>query len=272
MSIGRRALKRVTLFAKGNVDVHDSLHSCRIGGELLWNGINQIVRVQYPGVSVRVRHETAVRTDALLELTGEVPDDLAVRANFLGAHNPEIQFSAAIFNTDADAIVLSIMPDVASRLMRHRRAGYLLYPHEMESWSAGDRAWLRSEFGELDRLDASTSMANYTRLIERIRERSQAPILIYNMSSIIPGEMIHCFQGLDDSLSTSIRRFNIGLVELSQATGISIVDVDSIVARAGADRLKLDTFHLTADGYRLVAEEVVRVLADLGVFQFDGAG
>jgi len=29
--------------------------------------------------------------------------------------------------------------------------------------------------------------------------------------------------------------------------------------------LKIDAMHLTADGYRLVAEEVVRILVDLGV-------
>ena len=61
-----------------------------------------------------------------------------------------------------------------------------------------------------------------------------------------------------------MRRFNLGLAELSQQTGISVIDVDRIVARAGADRLKLDTVHLTAEGCRLVAEEVVRVLDDLG--------
>jgi hypothetical protein len=42
--------------------------------------------------------------------------------------------------------------------------------------------------------------------------------------------------------------------------------VDAIVARAGADRAKLATVHLTAEGCRLVAEEVVCVLDELGCF------
>ena len=41
--------------------------------------------------------------------------------------------------------------------------------------------------------------------------------------------------------------------------------VDSLLARKGADALKLDPVHLTPQGYRLIAEEVVRVLEDLGV-------
>lgn len=265
-------MNRVTLFAKGNVDVHDSLHSCRIGGELCWNGINEVVRVRYPATSVRVRHETATRTDALLEANGVAPPDLAERSQLLGAHNAAIQFSDALFHTNADAIVLSIMPDIATRLMRHRQFGYLLYPHEMETWDAQDRAWLDREFTEIDSLDVATSMANHIRIVEKIRTRSDAPILIYNVSAVIPGEKIHCFQGLDNNLSTAIRSFNLGLIELSQAMGVSIIDVDSIVARAGADRLKLDAFHLTAEGYRLIAEEVVSVLGDLDVLQPERAG
>ena len=72
---------------------------------------------------------------------------------------------------------------------------------------------------------------------------------------------------MGEILSTRIRRFNLGLVELSEELGISIVDVDAIVARGGSDRLKLDTAHLTPDGYRLVAEEVARILDDLGCFE-----
>jgi hypothetical protein len=38
-----------------------------------------------------------------------------------------------------------------------------------------------------------------------------------------------------------------------------------IVARGGADRLKIDALHLTAEGCRLVAEEVLRILEDFGL-------
>jgi hypothetical protein len=62
-------------------------------------------------------------------------------------------------------------------------------------------------------------------------------------------------------------QFNLGLIELSQKTGISVIDVDAILARAGADRLKLDALNLNAEGCRLVATEVVRVLDDLGLSQ-----
>ena len=74
-----------------------------------------------------------------------------------------------------------------------------------------------------------------------------------------------CIRDRGEIYSTRIRHFNLGLTELSRRTGISIVDVDLIVARGGADRLKIDALHLTAEGCRLVAEEVVRILEDLGL-------
>jgi len=258
-------VKRLTLFIKGNVDVHDSLHSCRIGGKLAWNGINEVLRVTHPGCLVRLKHETWTRSDALGRSDGTVPEAVSSRQILLGAYPPAAQFSHAIFDTTFDALVLSIQPDITTSLVRHKRDGFLLYPGESGQWSAEDRQWLKSDFEPVAPLDVAQSMANLTLIIEKLRKRSDAPILIYNMSPITPGETIHCHQGMDDTYSTRIRRFNLGLIDLSEKTGVSIIDVDSLVARAGADALKLDTVHLTPPGYRLVAEEVVRVLGDLGV-------
>ena len=264
-----RLVNRLTLFAKGNLDLRDSLHSLRLGGELVWNGINEIVRERYPAWTVRLRHETWAHSDALLEAGGVVPAELAARDMPLEAYPATSQFSAAIFTTDADAIVLSVQPDLMISLKRHRRDGYLFHPAGRLDWSLEDQAWLRSNFDTLGPLDVAQSMGNFTRIVERIRAYTQAPILIYNLSSAVPGEQIHDYRGMEDSLSIRIRQFNLGLIELSQKTGISVIDVDAILARAGADRLKLDAFHLTAEGCRLVAGEVVRVLEDFGLF--DGA-
>ena len=107
-------------------------------------------------------------------------------------------------------------------------------------------------------------MANFAAIVDKIREQSEAAILIYNMSPIVPGETIHCHQGMGDSYSTRIRKFNLGLIELSEATkAYRSLMWTPLVARKGADALKLDTIHLTPPGYQLIAEEVVRVLGRL---------
>jgi hypothetical protein len=257
-------VSRLNLFAKGNVDVHDSLHSCRIGGEVRWNGINDAIRGRSAAV-VRLRHETWTRSDAILEANGMVPPEIAGRQLPLGSYPAPSQFSTALFDSTADAIILSILGETATTLVKHNRAGFLFYPSETSKWSQADRDWLKSDFARRDLLDVATSMSHLRGIIDRIRRRTEVPILIYNVSSFIPGETVHSLQGLGEIYATRCRRFNLGLAELSEEVGFSIVDVDSIIGRAGADHFKIDAMHLTPDGYRLVAEEVVRVLDDLGV-------
>lgn len=262
-------MRRLTFFVKGNVDVHDSLHSCRVAGNLVWNGINEVFRVRRPDSIVRMKHETWTRSDALLRSDGAVPASLGSRQLPLGVYAAPSQFSLALFEAKVDAFILSIQPDVSTLLVKHREEGFLLYPNESEKWNAHDKQWLKTEFDVIGHAELDESMTNLGLIVKRIRARSAAPILVYNMSPIVPGESIHCHQGLGEAFSTRIRRFNLGLIKLSEETGISIVDVDSLLARNGADSLKLDAVHLTPSGYRLVAEEVVRVLEDTGALDGD---
>jgi hypothetical protein len=254
------------IFAKGNLDVRDTLHSLRVGGAVQWNGINELVRERFPGTVVQVIHETATRSDALLAATGTVPAVLSGRSLPLGPYPLAAQFSTALFGSRADAIVLSIQPEVANKLARHRRDGFLFYPHEPKDWPADQRAWLRDEFVPEGLLDVDASMRNLEAVVARVRTNTAAPILVFNLSAAVPGDTVHCYQGLPDTLATRIRRFNVALTALSQRTGLSIVDVDAVVARVGAAQAKLDALHLTPEGCRHVAAETVRVLDDLAFF------
>jgi hypothetical protein len=159
------------------------------------------------------------------------------------------------------------MPDTASCLLKHRGSGFLFYPGETAGWPVEERRWLKTDFVSLPLMDLADSFANLERIVERIRARSDAPILIYNLSPIVPGQIVHCLQGLGETFATRIRRFNLALADFSERDGVSIIDVDEILARAGADRLKVDAMHLKPAAYRLIAEEVVRVLEDLGVLE-----
>jgi hypothetical protein len=57
-------VKRLTFLAKGNIDVHDSLHSRRIGGGLPWNGTNDVLRRRHARLigeeGIRVPEESGV--------------------------------------------------------------------------------------------------------------------------------------------------------------------------------------------------------------------
>lgn len=256
-------VERLTIFAKGNGDVRDSLHALIEDGALRWNGINAILGETHPGWRARVTHETLARSDALLRAEG-VPAILAERSLPLGPYGADRQFATRLFTEPADAIILSIQADVMNRPVAHRDDGHLFYPHDLDIWPDADRQWLIDQYRPVPPLTPEQSMAALAAIIARLRTRGDPAILIYNLSPIMPWEWLHCHVGIGETLATRIRRFNLALIDLSRTTGISIVDVDSLVARAGADRIKRDAVALSAEGCRLVAGEVVRILADLG--------
>lgn len=256
---------RLNLFAKGNVDVSDTLYGQRIPGQPIWGGINDVMRASGRQVTVRVRHETSIGFAALADARGAVPDDVAGRAALLGPFTPAAQFSEAAFAAEHAALVLSVQADLAIPLLRHRTHEYLLHPYQLARWPAADLAWLKSNFVQLPAPAIETSIEDLARVIRRYRQGSQAPILVFNLSSVIPGESIHCYHGAADSTSQRIRRVNCALVDASAELGFSIVDVDRIIAEHGARHLKFDPIHFNVPGCRLVCEEAVRILDDYGV-------
>ena len=133
-------MARLVLFTKGNLDLRDSLHSLTIGGRRLWNGINEIVRARFPGTTIRLRHETWTRSDALLASAGDVPLELAEKSLALGAYSLPSQFSRTLFETDADAFILSLQPDVSNFLFRSRFVHQLFCPNNHEEWPIEDSA------------------------------------------------------------------------------------------------------------------------------------
>ena len=235
-----------------------------MNGKLLWNGINEVVRVDFPGLTVRLRHETWTRSDALLESDGLVPAELRNCDLPLKAYSPESQFSSELFDAPADAVILSYQPDLLNNMVRHKDKGYLFFPAAIGDYSKEQKEWLFENFEPAPSLSVEQSMKNFRDIIDRRRKAHGVPILIYNMSSVVMGDTAYCYLGLDDVVSTTIKRFNLALIELSKATGIFIVDVDSIVATHGAANLKIDTLHFNATGCRLVAERVVHILSDVG--------
>ncbi len=265
MTAARRVLR---IFARGNVDVRDSLLWSRVGGELQWNGINEVLRTRHPGVVARVRHETCARLD-LLPLPGETlpapPEELARRLPS-GFHPIPRQHLTALFDGPADAVVLSLQSAVTNALVRHRRDGWLLLPDTVERWDAGALRFLREECENAGLAPLEPTLQRLERLVLAIEERLGAHVLVYNLSPWVPGERIHSWVGAEDSLALRAQRFNVALAELSARLGFSIVDVDRICAAAGTDEVKVDLFHLNARGWRLVAEEVVRILEERGWF------
>jgi hypothetical protein len=130
---------------------------------------------------------------------------------------------------------LSLQSAVLSSLVRHRRDG----------WDVASRPWVQSECESVGLAPIEPTLQRLEQLIDAVRERLGVPVLVYNPSPVIPGERTHCWLGADDALGLRVRRFNVGLVELSTRQDFSIVDVDRLMACAGAERLKVDMVHLS---------------------------
>ncbi len=256
-------MQRIRVFLKGNLDLYDSLHSCRINNTLCWNGINDAQEIQHKKFRVQIRHEIWTRSDALLESTGNPPQSLLDRDLALGSFTPISQFSRSLFDAKADAYILSIQPDIAMSLVRHKKEGYLFHPAHLSRWEKNDVQWFEENFVAIEPLEPAESMKNLSDIIDLIRQKSDAPILIYNTSSVIPGDQVHSYVGLTDSLGVRIQKFNLALIELSNQTGVSIVDVNRILACHGVNHLKLDTWHLNADALKLITDEVARIILEL---------
>jgi hypothetical protein len=260
-------VKRLNLLVKGNVDVHDSLIYSRVGGEIRWNGLNALVAQRHPDWVVRTKHEVCARWDHMGVGEGAPPRALVERRLPLGAFSPEAQFRSRLLDP-ADVIVLSVQADVSNVLLRHREEGYLFFPHLSQQWGPADVRWAAKEFESVGLTRPSSSMESLGHLCRVVRERSTATILVYNMSSYIPGERIHSHRGLGDSLSTRIRAYNLALIEGARHLPIFIVDVDRVFAEQGARRMKLDAFHWSLEGQQAIAAEVLDVLEHCG--HFDG--
>jgi hypothetical protein len=265
-------MARLKILAKGNADVRDSLYALFENGRPVWNGLNAVLREEDPAWRASIVHETLARSDALLAASDTIPSALFERPLGLNAYPPAAQFTTRLFDGGQDAIILSIQADVMNGLARHRGDGHLLYPHDAASWPKEDRQWLAANYEPVDRLAAAQSMSNLETVVARIRDTGDAKILIYNMSPFVPWERVHNYQGMGETLGARIRGFNLALIDLSRRIGVSIVDVDSVVAREGAERLKLDAVSLTVDGQRAVAKEVARILRDLGLLGEQGRG
>jgi lysophospholipase L1-like esterase len=258
-------LKRLNVLIKGNVDLHDSLLYARVNGRVQWNGLNALLSEMRVDVVGRVRQEACARWDRS-GLEGDViPALLAERKLDLGAFDLQSQFRSTMLSQPMDVLVLSVQCEVTNELRRHRRGGFAFLPALVDTWPAEARQWLEDEFDVVPRCTVEESMRNLGALVAKVREASKAPVLVYNMSSVLPGEHIDSYRGFEASMSTRIKEYNLALLRFSQHHDVFIVDVDHAVARAGADRLQLDFMHYYREGYRVIAAEVVRVLENRGL-------
>jgi len=111
----------------------------------------------------------------------------------------------------------------------------------------------------------SMLMEDLMAVVDGLKDATGAHVLVCNVSTFDPDGRVSNFSGVDpEPISLRAHRIDLVLLKVSHLLGLSIIDVDRIMAEAGCGRVVPAALSLSAEGCRLVRDETERVLADYG--------
>jgi hypothetical protein len=116
-------------------------------------------------------------------------------------------------------------------------------------------------------LSAAPFKENLARLIRAVKERLDAHVLISNASTVDPDDQVHNYHGREDTWALRAHKFNLALMDLSILEGISLIDVERLVAEHGAYRHVLQAGRYSREVHEAIRREFLRVLEDIGFFE-----
>ncbi len=171
-------------------------------------------------------------------------------------------------------VILSIAADVVRTVYRHKEHGYLVDPGGWWLNRSIDNVlpdldvaeWFQQNFETTGRIPLEQFVENFARIITLLKERVGAPILVFNMLTVEPGNPTHNYQFVRNPHWLRRREFYLALVELSRTHDFHIVDVDRILKSVGILETQVDFGHFPMQAYQPMAEEAFRILRELEVF------
>lgn len=252
-------------------DLTRSLLPSRSGDQVASPGLRGLMVDTYQGAfDLGLIQGSNGRADVLVQDIQEEARPHVVRCG-MREHGLDVPLSpaqASLFGDEIDVVLLSAKPDVVQAPWRHRESGYLVNPPPgwEEAWTPSGQAWLREQFEPTEPSRVERSKDAMLSLIRAVKQRSGAHVIVYNCSPIDPTDRVHNYHGLDDTLSVRVHRFNLALMQLSVLEGISIIDVERVVAEIGQAHVP-SALRYSADAYQAICREVLRVLQDIGFFE-----
>lgn len=273
---GARRSHRVGIYAKGSCDL-TSLFSCQ---PLIQRTLDGTCGILLEGAVWD--SSTRLMLQGLQGLPDAVIQTVIDRLKLPPNYFSQSQLYEAAMTADGpggvetfpkSAVILSLGPDFIRTLYRHREHGFFVDPggwwfnagmsNVLKDLSVA--TWFREQFESVGRTSVEDFASNFAVVVAHLRERSNAPVLVYNVLTIEPGSSTHNYQLVKHSMAKRAREFNLALVELSRKLDLSIVDVDRALKRAGVSG-QVDYAHFPPELYPAVAREAFRVMKDLEVF------
>lgn len=264
--------KQLRIFLKGNDDVVNSLLPAENGDARRTPGLPALLREKYGGAfEVELIHEPGERSDIFLQQLRGAPLPAEIARPDAGGqmHSLAAQFRTRLRERSVDIVVLGLQAEVEAPAWMHRTEGYRIGPPPgwQQEGDAQRKRWLAEAFSPIGQIPVSESKENFTRIIQTIKEELDAHVLVFNCSSIDPEDHIDNYCGREDNRELRTHKLNLALMQLSALEGISIIDVDRLIAELGGQQHVRQWCRYSPEAYAAIGQEFVRVLEDIGFFE-----
>lgn len=104
-------------------------------------------------------------------------------------------------------------------------------------------------------------------IVKAIKSRSDAHVAVFNASSLDPNEQLLNYARGEITSVERIRRLNLELLRASMDFGVSIVDVDRVLAEIGAREHVRGALQYSDDALEIIGAELIRVTEDIGFYE-----
>lgn len=262
----------ISIFLSGSGAPADSLLSLGEGGGQLSKGLRQRVNEVYEGrFNVSISHEAAGGASELLLASFSPP--LQGSAAPAGPQDDpralELAPSTRLFELPSDIVVFSVEPEITRPVWRHRKTGIRVFPpREWErDWPADKKKCFSLAYEPEGLVSADRFRQEFARLVAEIKERVGAHIIVFNAFAYDPDDRTRNYFGVQDTPALRALKFNLALIDISTEEGISIVDVDRILAEMGGGAHAVGAFRHSQEACELLRDEFLRIMQEIGFFE-----
>jgi len=168
------------------------------------------------------------------------------------------------------AVILSLSSE-QDVCLRHKSLGYMvsLHMYRMREFGPALTRWLQTEFEQVSR-SMEDKRRDYLTLIDMIRSRTSAQILILNNVSSFGLQDIYCYAPFDKPLGNTLagvraKELNLMLYQLARQQNIAVVDVDAAAVELGIGKHMPDGTHASGRLQRALRAQILTILRERGV-------
>lgn len=116
-------------------------------------------------------------------------------------------------------------------------------------------------------LDTDSFEGDARKVANSLKEKG-AHVIFSNVSTIDPDDTVTNYHGLqDDPPSLRAHKTGLAILDLSNQLGVSVVDVDRLLAEIGAAPHVERIGHYDSEASDIICEEIKRILEDYGFFE-----